>query len=74
AKDQSEALMTYVQVLGRPNVHSRFVKVPGLAPDRSYRIEGEEKVYSGDTLANVGILIQGLWGDFQSKLIHIVEV
>ena len=74
AKDQSEALMTYVQVMARPGVPARFIKVPGLAPEKSYRIEGEERVYSGDTLANVGIPVRGLKGDFQSKLIHITEV
>lgn len=73
AKDQSEALMTYVQVLAHPNVRTRFVKIPGLAPDKSYRVEGEDHVYGGDTLENVGIPVGGLRGDFRSKLIHFVE-
>ncbi len=74
AKDKSEALITFVSVLNRPNYHSRRITIPGLFADRSYRIEGEDRVYSGDTLMNAGLIIGNLWGDFQSKLIHLVEV
>jgi alpha-galactosidase len=73
AKDKSEALVTFVQVLNRPNFHSRRIKLFGLDPDRQYRIEGEERVYYGDTLMNAGIQIPNMWGDFQSRLIHIVS-
>ncbi len=74
AKDKTEALITYVQVMGRPNYHSRRIRIPGLDAQKQYRIEESECVYYGDTLANAGILIENLWGDFQSKLIHIYEV
>lgn len=73
AKDKSEALITFVQVLNRPNYHSRRIRVYGLDPATQYRIEGEDKLYYGDTLMNAGILVQNMWGDFQSKLIHIIE-
>ncbi len=73
AKDKSEALVTYVQVLNRPNYHSRNIRIPGLVPEKQYRIEGEERTYYGDTLMNAGIHISNMWGDFQAKLIHIIE-
>jgi alpha-galactosidase len=73
AKDKSEALITFVQVLNRPNYHSRRICPLGLAPDKRYRIEGEDRTYYGDTLMNAGIQIPNMWGDFQSKLIHIIE-
>ena len=73
AKDKSEALVTYVQVLNRPNYHSRNIRLTGLAPEKCYRIEGEERTYRGDTLMNAGINIPCMWGDFQAKLLHIVE-
>ena len=73
AKDKSEALITFVQVLNRPNYHSRRIRVYGLDPATQYRIEGEDKLYYGDTLMNAGILVQNMWGDFQSKLIHLIE-
>ena len=38
-RDQSEALITFVQVLGRPNVHSRRIRIPGLDEKKKYRVE-----------------------------------
>ena len=73
AKDKSEALVTYIQVLGRPNSHSRRILLKGLAADKLYRIEGEERTYYGSTLMQAGILMENMWGDFKGKLIHIVE-
>jgi alpha-galactosidase len=73
AKDKSEALVTFVQVLNRPNYHSRRIKLPGLDPMKQYVIEGEDHIYYGDTLMNAGIQIPNMWGDFQSKLIHLIE-
>jgi alpha-galactosidase len=73
AKDKSEALVTFVQVLNRPNYHSRRIRLLGLDPEKRYGIEGEDRSYYGDTLMNAGIQVPNMWGDFQSKLIHIVE-
>lgn len=73
AKDKSEALITYVSVLNRPNFHSRRICVPGLDGAKRYRVEGTEEVFYGDTLMKAGLIIPNLWGDFQSKLIHLTE-
>lgn len=73
SKDKTEALVTFVQVLNRPNFHSRRIKLHGLDPKKQYRIEGQERMYYGDTLMHAGILIPNMWGDFKSTLIHIVE-
>ena len=72
AKDKSEALITFVQVLNRANHHSRCIRLSGLDPKRQYRNEETGEIYFGDTLMNAGILVQEMWGDFQSKLIHLV--
>lgn len=72
AKDKSEALITYVSVLNRPNFHSRRICIPGLDAKKRYRVEGTEQVFYGDTLMKAGLIIPNLWGDFQSKLIHLV--
>ncbi len=71
AKDKREALFTFVQVLRRPNYHSRIIKLAGLDASMRYRDEESGKWYSGDTLMNAGIPVQEMWGDFQSKLIHL---
>ena len=85
-KDKSEALLTYIQVMGRANCHSRNIRLQGLDPQKTYRIYrfdmesaaeqpyGPDKAYHGDTLINAGIIIDNLWGDYKGVLLHIVSV
>jgi len=73
SKDKKEALATYVCVKRRPNPRSRGLKFLGLDPEKTYRIEGQDRTYLGSTLMNAGIYIEEPWGDFQAKLFHIVE-
>lgn len=76
AKDKSEALVTFVQVLNRPNYHSRRIRLQGLAPEKRYHVkigEAESAVYYGDTLMYAGIQIPNMWGDFQSVLLYLTE-
>lgn len=78
AKDKSEALVTYVQVLNRPNYHSRRICIPGLDPQKIYVIENAadwpeigQTEYRGDTLHYAGINVPGLWGDYKARLLHL---
>ncbi|MCM1026970.1 MAG: alpha-galactosidase [Roseburia sp.] len=78
SKDKKEALVTYVQVMRRPNCHSRMLKLAGLEAGMHYRVcreteaaEETELICCGDTLMNAGIPIPEMWGDFQSVLIHL---
>lgn len=78
AKDKSEALVTYVQVLNRPNFHSRRIHIPGLDSEKTYVIanaqdwpEIKQTEYKGDTLRYAGINIPPLWGDFKGRLMHL---
>lgn len=73
AKDKSEILVTYFQVLNRPNYHSRRIRLKGLQKDSYYRNEETNEVYSGAALMNGGVLIKGLWGDFKGKLLHFIR-
>lgn len=74
AKDKSEALVTYVQVLAQPNCHSRKLRLKGLNPDADYCLEGTKEVYSGRLLMYGGILIPRVFGDFVSSIYHFVQV
>lgn len=74
SKDQEEALMTYVQVRGVPNSHSRKARLPGLDPKATYRLEGTGEIYRGDTLARGGYLVKNMWGDAVSALYHFIKV
>lgn len=74
AKDKTEALVTYIQVLGRPNCHSRRIYLEGLDEKQKYRIEGEDRTYLGSTLMYGGLQVENLWGDFQGKIIYLKAV
>ncbi len=74
AKDKSEAVVTFVRVIGRPNYHSQRIKLAGLDENKMYQIEGKEEVLSGAALMYAGINIEGLWGDFNGRLLHVIEV
>ena len=73
SKDKTKALFTYVQVHNRPNCHGIKVKLQGLADDKKYRISETETVLFGKTLKNAGIILDKMWGDYQSKLIYLEE-
>ena len=80
AKDKSEALVTYIQVLGRPNFHSRRIHIPGLDPETVYVIENahdwpeiKQTQYKGDTLHHAGINIPPISGDFKGRLMHLIR-
>jgi alpha-galactosidase len=80
AKDKTEALVTYIQVLNRANCHSRRIHIPGLALDKTYRIanaedwkEIKQTRYTGETLQYAGINIPNLWGDFKGRLLHLEQ-
>lgn len=78
AKDKSEALVTYVQVLNRPACHSKRIRIPGLDPEKTYVIENaadwpemEQTEYRGDMLHYAGINIPSFGGDFKGRLLHL---
>lgn len=73
AKDKKEALLTYVQVLAQPNMHSRKLRLAGLDEARTYRLESGE-TFGGDILMNEGLLVPRMMGDYQSVLYHLTAI
>ena len=74
SKDKKEVLVTCVQVLGRANYHSRRIKLKGLVEDKMYKLEGTKEVFSGGVLMHGGLNITDLYGDYSSKLLHLIQV
>lgn len=72
SKDKKEVLITCIQVLGRPNYHSRRIKLKGLIEDAMYRNEETNEVCSGGALMYAGMNITNLHGDYSGKIIHLV--
>ncbi|MGN0405823.1 MAG: alpha-galactosidase [Bariatricus sp.] len=73
AKDGSEALLIYVQVLGEANQHSRMVRLKGLDEAAGYCLEETGEVYSGEELMYCGLPIRNICGDFKSKIFHFIK-
>lgn len=74
AKDKSEALVTWIQVLGEANGHSRLIRLNGLDASARYQIEGSDCTFGGDALMYAGLPVERLWGDFAGKLIHLIRL
>lgn len=74
AKDKSEALVEYIQVLKVPSLFEHRIRLKGLDAKAKYKDEETGQIYGGDTLMNAGILIPKLHGDFQSHIIHLIKV
>jgi alpha-galactosidase len=73
SKDQSEALLTYVQVLASINMRSRRIRLEGLDPHRYYLVEETGRSYPGDLLMQGGLLMEQMQGDAVSRLYHLVR-
>ena len=73
SKDGREVLLTIVQVLGKPNVHSGRIRLQGLQADGIYRTD-DGRCFAGDVLMQCGYPVSNMWGDFQSKLVYFKKV
>lgn len=74
AKDGSEVLVTYIEVLRRVNFKSRTLRLRGLDPEAVYENEETKERYTGDVLMYAGVQVPEPWGDFGSRLLHFVRV
>jgi alpha-galactosidase len=69
-KDQSEFLLTYIQVRYESRPKRVNLRLEGLQADSVYRLSGTDQVYSGDFLMKAGYPMDMLWGDYNSVLLH----
>ena len=82
SKDRTNALVTYIQVLGEANCHSDKLYLRGLDPEKRYEIEEigsdcllcGQKVLFGDALMKAGILLKCPWGDYRAILLFLNQV
>ena len=49
------------------------LRLQGLDPNKQYRLEGTDKVYSGQMLMHAGYRQGPINGDYGSVLLHFVE-
>ncbi len=66
SEDGNDIFAAYFRILCEVNPGISRMKFQALDPEAQYEVVGEGKVYSGDELMEVGILVD-FWGDFQSR-------
>ena len=74
APDASQALVNLVVKHVRANGPLYRIRLKGLSPDASYRLEGSDGVFSGAALMNGGYVFPMLWGDYPALQLHFVRV
>jgi alpha-galactosidase len=74
AKDKSEALVTFVNVLARPGGGKVRIKLKGLDENSIYQDMNSAQLYSGAALMYAGFDADCGWGDFKAQLIHFKAV
>ncbi len=67
--EQTKGIVVYVQVIAEPNGHNRRIRLQGLRSDVVYQIQ--DRQYWGSTLMQAGLILDKLWGDFQSVIVEI---
>lgn len=71
--DQSETLVTYVQVRFETQTRSVRLKLEGLDAFAEYRLEGTDEVYTGELLMQAGYLQEPVFGDYNSRILYFVR-
>jgi len=72
SEDKTECLVTYVQPGHEMVWVPTIFRLEGLIPNARYRLEGTDKIYSGEMLMNAGYRQEDLYGDHESVLLHFV--
>lgn len=72
SEDKTECLVTYVQPGHEMVWVPTIFRLEGLIPNARYRLEGTDKIYSGEMLMNAGYRQEDLWGDYESILLHFI--
>jgi len=74
SEDRKEAFAAYFKVLAEPNAPLCRLRLTGLDPNKSYRLQHNGKEYRGDELMYFGLAIPHLEGDFRSILFVLQEI
>ena len=65
SQDNMQILVTYVQILAKPNTVSKRLRLFNLQPDAFYQIE--EKIYTGQELMKIGLFVGKIRTDAYSR-------
>jgi alpha-galactosidase len=68
SEDQTKALVGVYQILQEPNPWIERIKLRGLDPNRSYRLNQSEQLYGGDQLIYNGLIINDLYAGLGEEI------
>jgi alpha-galactosidase len=74
SKDKSSALVQGIVYQARSNTLKYNIKLRGLDENKSYLLNGTDKVYTGKALMCGGILLPKEWGDYFPVEFYFTEV
>ncbi|GIQ68167.1 alpha-galactosidase [Xylanibacillus composti] len=79
SQDRTEAILLFARILAEPNVSRLRIRLKGLNEQADYRLKSlgsqpVEGVLGGDELMQAGLLLPSLKRDFDSILVHLVQV
>ena len=74
SKNKEKAHITLMQPICIPNGKAIRIYPKGLSPDKAYRVSELGLERQGDTLMNLGILVQLPLGDFVTKTYRLEQV
>lgn len=66
SEDGNDIFAAYFRILAKPNDGINRMKFVALEENARYEVVGEDKIYSGAELMNIGLVVE-LWGDYQSR-------
>ena len=73
SEDKNEIFAAYFRVLCEVNPGITRFKLKGLDKNAEYKVDGEDNIYTGAELMNIGLVID-MWGDFTSKTFRIHRI
>ena len=74
ARDGSEALLNFVIKHVQANAPLVHVRMKGLIPEATYRLDGSAESYLGAALMKGGYTFPMLWGDYPSMQLRFIRV
>ena len=72
SKDKTEVLVTFIRQRAYAATRPPKIRLKALSPERTYTLDDGRSFY-GDTLMNLGMVTDKLWGDNKGKLYHFTS-
>lgn len=73
SEDGNDVFAAYFRILSKVNMGISRMKFAGLDENADYELVGENKVYSGAELMNIGLVVD-FWGDYQSRTWRLKKI